>query len=269
MNIVYVTRISPDWEQMDLETFFKQPFNELERLKLKDVIRKWDSLIQPQFFEFKEEVAKIHIENREKLEANYVFTTSENLEEQLRDIPKPFIVIFSDEDGWHNPTLKEMLKTEYFMNPTLEAIVWDRIEFINNKKHLNNKTYFKQDKTDNFQSNTVALTDRFFATLTDEDRLFFTGDGYLPYSHILLNKYKNKIRHTWMHGKFYSIFNSNLSSYNFWYNKNMGTFQEVGSIVQFFTSYYPDIAEDIDWAKTEVYKMIQLYNKFKMRKSFL
>jgi len=273
MKIIHVIRDTVDWNSLNLNNYFDQPFdNNFVKKEMYKMIKKWDAILEPNYFKFRSMVANIAYENHNKLNVDIRFKSSNKLEQKLKSISKPYIVLFVDDDDWHNPDVTQMLKHQYSRNKNLDAIVWDHYAFLTNYKSFNwqkNKPYFLETARGFFHTNNYALTDRFWDNLTNED-IEYLNKGVkedLCYGHHMIDRrFKNLINYKEVFGKVYSVSNKTICSYSSFLKRKNDLIRELQEIVTTCQLSHVAVPPEINWAKEEINKIIDIYKILKFKK---
>jgi hypothetical protein len=282
MNVVHVVRDTVDWGSLTLESYYNQPFdNSFVKSQMLEMIKKWNSKLSPNYFKFRNSVVEIASDNHRMLEADFKLKSSRNLESFVKNISKPYVVLFTDDDDWHSPDVTKMLRDQYSQNESLEAIIWDHYSFLTNYKIFNwdKKTpYFIKAARGFFHTNNYALTDKFWDRLTKDDIEFLhTGvKEDLCYGHNMIDRrFKSLIKFKEVKGKVYSVSSKTITSYSALIKRNHDLptqndlLGELCQIVETCKTSKLDIPPEIDWAFEEVNKTMKIYKDIKFKKSIL
>jgi hypothetical protein len=252
MKIIHVIRDTVDWGALTLENYFDQPFdNDFVKNTMVEMIRKWDAVLDPSYFKFRDMITKIALNNHDRLDVDIRIKSSRNLEKELKKIPKPYVVLFVDDDDWHNPAVVDMLRDEC-SDTDLDGIIWDHYAFLTNYKSFNwakNDPYFLKANRGFFHTNNYALTDRFWDKLSTEDiDYLYNGVKYdLCYGHNMIDRrFKDKINYKEMRGPM---------------------LRELPNIVSACQGKIIDVPQEISWANEEIKEMMELYKKLTIKKT--
>lgn len=272
MKFVHVLRSSPNWGQLTLNNYLDHGFNEKCKNWMFELIKKWNNIMEPNYFEFRRRVAEISTSNHHRLEADIRINGSDNLEDKLKSVDRPYVVIFCDDDDWHNPSVVSMTKDLYESNLELDAINWDHSVFLTNYKSFNwslTKPKFLMVDNDYFHTNNYVLTDNFFDKLESFDPVDLKdlrhGEGYdLCYAHSIIDqRFKHLIVHRHKIGIF-SMANKTIASYSsFLKNENM--LHELSNIVYRCQTYKLDLPEELFWVEKECQELLKLYQDINLK----
>ena len=275
MKVIHVIRDTADWDNLTLDNYFDQPFdNDLVKNEMIEMIRKWDVAMTPSYFKFRSVITKIAFKNHDRLDVDIRFSSSNNLEYELKSIPKPYIVLFVDDDDWHNPEVVQMLKDEYSKDQNLDAMVWDHFVFLTNYKSFNwekKEPYFLNANRGYFHTNNYALTDRFWDNLTEYDLeyLYKGVDCDLCYGHNMIDRrFKPLMNYKELYGRgVCSIANKTITSYSSFLKKRNDLLNELSNIVLKCQTSQLEIPDEISWAKEEIKETMELYKTMQVKRT--
>lgn len=275
MKIIHTLRNCPDWKNLNKHNFFEQKFdNQFVKGKLFELIKIWDQLLKPDYFEFRHQITEIALANHQKLQVDGRITETLGLLDKLKNVERPYLVIFCDDDDWHRPSVVPMLREKFSESPELDAIIWDHSVFLTNFKAFNwdkKEPYFLLDSRRFFHTNNYALTNNFFDKLTDEDvKYLHYGIQYEQcYGHNQIDrKYKPQMKIAQIHGSVFSTSSKTISSFSPWIEHGDKILKEfIPTIIQ-CQQYQPDPPEELNWAHGEIQATLEVYKSLAIKKQY-
>lgn len=274
MKIFHVVRNAPDWLSLQKEEHYDaHVFNDFVKNKMKEIFKLWNEILTPNYFVFRNKIAEIAKNNHALLPVDKFYNSALHIEKELFEQKPPYLVVFTDDDDWHNHNLVNVLKKTYEKNLHVDAILWSHAAFCSNYKQFdkNGKNPFFIFKKDlNFYTNNYALTDNFFKKIDNKDiKLLNYGIEYeLFYGHNNIEKFfKNRLIKIkipdWL-----SMSNKNITSYSFWLNNN--SFKDIEDVIKKYKCIQNiDVDNRFEWAKKSINDIIYLYKQLKIKKNLL